>query len=277
MKKLLAYRVGDKVGKAIVLAYEEPTSDLENALAQEGFAVQTIRASYTPEELEFSRAFRCLLNHRSAWQQVAASTEWHLVCEADFVPCRGLAGFRLPIPWELSDRSWAYLYTGAGTVYRSIGGYIHGVCAPTVAYLVGPEAARAHLRFFDWVSAKEDPTKYFSWEAWVAYHAIGQGVLSFLSPRCLGEHGGLPNPEHRENRMNPNHQADVLAGPLHFLPRYAKGSRWRYRRIRARAKLKGVARYLLNRWFSDQDVYPVSGFNKLEIYWIGLRRLFSIH
>jgi hypothetical protein len=102
---------------------------------------------------------------------------------------------------------------------------------------------------------------------------------------CYGEHGGLPNREHRaagvgmSSRwdlarrlgLGRNHHADVLDAPLLFLPPYAQGSRFRYLRVRLEAKAAGLLRLVAGRTIAPND--PISWGSRLKIFGCALLRL----
>ena len=88
-------RLRDSVAQTLILAYRENTSQLEQALQEEGFAPRVLRPKYTEKELSYSRTIRCLLNHDSAWTLASATDGLTLVMEADFVPCEGFGSLPL--------------------------------------------------------------------------------------------------------------------------------------------------------------------------------------
>lgn len=241
----------DCVGRACILAWREDTAPLERALTAEGFQVEVVRPSYSAEELTFSRVARCLLNHRSVWARCAAQSELWIVVEADFVPCRGFGSLPLPFPLDYRSRAWAWLYAGGPRLYERLpGGYLRGHACTMVATLMGPEVAAALVEFADEEIARNGFETLSPWDTYLQYHLKKKGMRSFFPLRQYGEHGGLPNPEHAVAGMGMKgtHQADVLWGPLHFLPAYAQGSWTRYGLYRARSKLLGAARLLSGRF-----------------------------
>ena len=68
-------------------------------------------------------------------------------------------------------------------------------------------------------------------------------------------------------------RADVLAGPLYFLPQFCDGQRWRYWYTRVRERLLGFARLVSGRWIVKAGSYPYDFRSKLEMMGVGLRRL----
>ncbi|HEY9836036.1 MAG TPA: hypothetical protein V6D27_04010, partial [Vampirovibrionales bacterium] len=66
-----------------------------------------------------------------------------------------------------------------------------------------------------------------------------------------GEHGGRPNPEHRQNQLSSSHRADVLYGKLAFLPMYAGEAQegtLKCLGVRLQARLKGIGRLVTGRY-----------------------------
>ena len=76
--------------------------------------------------------------------------------------------------------------------------------------------------------------------------------------RNYGEHGGLPNLEHQQNRLSKAHRADVLYGKLAFAPMYAKVNgqvnRWQWLKGRAYGRIKGFGRLLLLKYLRGEVV-----------------------
>ena len=102
----------DVIDKVIVVAYQEDVSNLVSSLELEGFKVEVSRPDYSPEEMTYRRSSRCFLNHRNAWKRAVESPSYTLICEADFVPCRGIGDFEVFWPTE-KDCAWGYLYQGS--------------------------------------------------------------------------------------------------------------------------------------------------------------------
>lgn len=271
------------VRRTIILAYREDTTELERCLAAEGFAPEIQRATYTPQEQTYSRTIRCLLNHLAAWRLAAATAGHTLVVEADFVPCRGLAA--LPAPFDPNRHgplTWAFLYGGGPRFLRvEEGPFIMGHAACPVALLISPEVA-VHLVAFAERIMRETPdlTAYSQWDTTFQWQIMGSGARCYVPLRHYGEHGGLPNPEHNAISAGlvarlgvlQNHHAECLAGPLAFLPPYARGSRLRFLRTRALAKLVGFGRLLSGRVVALESSTVAQ---RRRAYWLALRRLIS--
>ena len=64
----------DYCSDAYVISYKENTSQLEDALLREGFAPVRVQTDYSPRQLGFSAAYRCLINHANAWHLAKIAT-----------------------------------------------------------------------------------------------------------------------------------------------------------------------------------------------------------
>jgi hypothetical protein len=265
------------ISRSLIVCFREDVSQLEGALASAGLRPQVLRASYTASELAFPAATRALLSHRRAWQIAAEAPDYTLICEADFVPCNGLGD--LPAFWPTGNpMAWGYLYQGSPRLLAVLGPeqHLRGHCAPLVAYVVNSRVAECMLRFFDVEIAAFGTERYFTWDAHLPWWLMGQGAEAYFPRKHYGEHGGLPNPEHAKSGVVTRagrHRADNLARPLAFLPQYANGSWFTYRKERAVARALGWARLCTGRWISYTDTYPRSLKGTAYMYWIGLRRL----
>jgi hypothetical protein len=265
------------ISRSLIVCFREDVGQLEGALASADLKPQVLRASYTASELASPANTRALLSHRRAWQIAAEAPEYTLICEADFVPCKGLGD--LPVFWPAANpMAWGYLYQGSPRLLAILGPeqHLRGHCAPLVAYVVNSRVAECMLRFFDFEIEVFGTEKYFTFDAHLPWWLMGQGAEAYIPSKHYGEHGGLPNPEHAKSGVVTragHHRADNLAGPLTFLPQYARGSWLRYRKERAVARALGWARLCTGRWISYADAYPRSLKGTAYMYWIGLRRL----
>lgn len=248
----------DEIQKSFIVAYRESVESLERALIAEGFSPKTVRPDYTAEELTYSAAVRCMLNHMNVWNDAAGRDGLTLVVEADFVPVRGLGDLPSPFPQSKRDCSFGYLYVGGAVLFDvhvedgRIYGRGHGSC--NVAYVIGPEAARCLIEFAKQELATQNARRLSLWDCLTRVFLQERGVTAWLPFRQYGEHGGFPNPEHAKAGHNPSHQSDRLFGPLHFMPLYAQGRVGRYRWIRLKAVLRGVARLVSGNYLQGNDI-----------------------
>jgi hypothetical protein len=270
----------DVVGRVIILAYREDVSQLVSSLASEGFKIDVLRHDYTKEEMTYSKNSRTFLNHRNAWQKAVDADGYTLICEADFVPCRGIGKFDVFWPLE-NPFAWGYLYQGSPRVLAIVGSqqYLRGRTAPLVSYVVNRNVASLMLKFFDYAKGMFDFRSYFMFDAYVQRYIRRLGAEAFITLYHYGEHGGLANPEHSRLGFLSNkgqHRADNLMSSLHFLPTYANGSYWLYIRVRFGAHLFGLARLATGRWVGKPNVYHPGSLDMLKMYLLGVRRLFSL-
>jgi hypothetical protein len=288
-----APELGTLITKTIILAYREDTTALETALQAEGLQPHVQRATYTELEQTYSRTLRCLMNHATAWRTAANELSGYtLVVESDFVPCCGFT--RIPAPFDPKQHgplAWAFLYAGGPRFIQvTPGPFICGHACCPVALLI-PHGVARHLADFAERLLQDTPdlAAYSLWDTVFQWHMMGHGANCYMPYRHYGEHGGLPNPEHRKagtgifNRLPwlselglfANHHAECLHGPLAFLPPYARGSRIRYFRTRMLAKLIGVARLFTGRVVMRPFGY--SRRNQIHAYLLAVQRLLSIH
>ncbi len=274
-------RIIDCITKVFIIAYKEDTSLLEVALKKERFlSISVIRPLYTQTELEYSRMSRCLLNHKNAWTKCCENDGLSMVLEADFVPVIGMGQLPLMFDFNKRESAWGWLYTGGARLYElDKNNYGRGHSACPVATIMGSKAARVLIDFVDNEFVKHDPREYTIWDTYIRMYAQKYGIMSYLSYRNYGEHGGIPNMEHSAAGIKPTHRADVLWGPLHFLPLYAKGSVIQFIFSRIVAKMRGVARLLVGRYIElallkESDI---SSRNKIIMIFYGVKRLISLY
>lgn len=270
--------IRDVVGQVLVLAYKEDAQPLLKALEEERLPTSLQRIVYTAEELAYAVNSRCLLNHRLAWEKAAHLPGYTLICESDFVPCRGLGDF--PVFWpQTNARAWGYLYQGSPRLLalsEDRPAYLRVHASPTVAYVVNATVARMLLEYFEHVSSKYDLSTYFSFETYLQWHLTGKGAAAYMPLRHYGEHGGLPNKEHAaigKLSHGGEHHADNLMGALHFMPQYARGRASRFLLVRAKWHLLGVVRLLFGRWIAETNVYDLSFRDKCRMFLVGAARL----
>ena len=270
--------IRDVVRQAIVLAYKEDAQPLLTALEEERLPASLQRITYTPQELTYALNSRALLNHRLAWEKAAQLPGYTLICESDFVPCRGLGDF--PVFWpQTNARAWGYLYQGSPRLLWLSEGrpaYLRAHASPAVAYVVNGTVARMMLEYFEHLSSTQDLSQYFSFETFLQWYLMGKGAAAYMPPRHYGEHGGLPNKEHAAiGKLNHGgeHHADNLMSGLRYLPQYARGSRLRFLVVRAKWRLLGIGRLLSGRWIESTNVYDLSFRDRCRMFLAGAMRL----
>jgi len=270
----------DVIDKVIIIAYREDVSRLVSTLKLEGFKVEVLRPNYTHEEMTYSSNSRTFISHRKAWQKAIESSGYTLICEADFVPCRGIGQFETFWPLE-NTYAWGYLYQGSPRVLAILGAdrFLRAHTSPLVCYVVNRTVAALMIKFFEYEQTEYDLRTYFTFDSHLQWYVMGRGAEAYMPLRHYGEHGGMANPEHGRLGSLPNrgqHRADNLMSSLHFLPAYAKGSYLAFLRVRVAARLLGLARLMSGRWIIRTNVYHCSTIDVFNMYFIGLRRLIWI-
>lgn len=241
------------VGQTFIIAYKELTEPLEKALHNEGLSYEMLRQEPRQENIKYSPSYLCLMNHRRAWEKTLQQNTPSLIVEADFVPVIGMGQLPLPFNPQAQNVGIAWLYTCAPQVYSVSGeGYASGYSASTVAYLVTPPGAKALIELSEQIRAQYGETHYSSWDSEVDRFLRECQLKNFIPFRNYGEHGGLPNPEHRERGLSPSHRADILYNSLAFMPIYAlaegQEDRLKFFRVRLLARLKGIGRLVTGRY-----------------------------
>ena len=247
----------DYIAQTFVIAYKEPTEQLTNTLEQFGCDCTVLRQVHQPGYETYSPSFLCLLNHRNAWEMALRSDKPTLIIEADFVP---VENFReLPPPFDPTDDDLgiAWLYTCAPQVYNvsaavslnpfkanaGAGIFAQGYSTSMVAYVVTQQSAWRLIELAERVQADPGPETYTPWDPGIDYYLRDRNFHNYVPWRNYGEHGGIPNPEHRQNHLSTTHRADVLYGPLAFAPPYGDVFK-----ERAYGRVKGLGRLLLNKY-----------------------------
>jgi len=249
----------DCVKTVFIVYYNEDVSALAHAIKAEGFTdVRPVRADYSEEQLNYCRQAKCLLGHHNAWQYCKQVDGLSIVLEADFVPCKGFANLPLPFAESLIGQAWGWLYACGGRVYEYDGDFIRGHSSTTVAYVIDNIAAQKVEGFVAHEFANNNPVSYSPWDTYMRVYAQQQGVPMYLVPKSYGEHGGLPNPEHKINNITQGHQADRLSSDLHFLPTYAGGSVVKFRFIRFKAYAKAWLRLIGGRYIEKETLFNQS-------------------
>lgn len=259
-------RLVDGIAQTFVIAYKEPTERLTGVLTAAGCDCSVLRQVHQPGYESYSPSFLCLLNHRSAWELALRSQKPTLIVEADFVPVKNFAQLPMPFDPAATDTGIAWLYTCAAQVYNvtDIGGqaYAQGYSTSMVAYIVTPQSARLLIELAAQVEKDPGPRAYSPWDSGIEYYLRDAGLKNYVPFRNYGEHGGLPNLEHKQNKLSKAHRADVLYGPLAFAPMYAypKGhttaqvNRWQWLKGRLYGRIKGIGRVLLNKYLRTEVI-----------------------
>lgn len=259
--------------RTFILACQESTALLKHALAEENVPCEVLRQEAKPEYEGFSRSYRCLLNHRAAWERAAAASGQTLILESDFVPVVGFGDLPLPFDAQQADVGITWLYTCAPQVYSvSDEGYAQGFSTSMVAYIVNPRSAIALMELADAIAVDPGPENYSAWDSKVDEFLLARNMKNYIPFRNYGEHGGgNPNPEHRAFGLSATHRADVLYGKLAFPPAYTTYSP--FTTVRLKARLKGLGRLLAGRYVRSHVLKGSSMPQRL--LWFSIRRQFS--
>ncbi len=256
------------IGQTLIVAYKESTEQLTKVLSQFGCDCTVLRQVHQPAYETYSPSFLCLLNHRNAWERALQSDQPTLIVEADFVPVKNFS--ELPPPFDPSDSQMGitWLYTCASQIYNvskpnrpggSSSGFqkfpqrfAQGYSTAMVAYIITAKSAAALLELAAQIERSPGPRAYSAWDSGIEYFLRGAGFHNYVPFRNYGEHGGMPNPEHQQNKLSKAHRADVLYGELAFPPMYAcmndQVNRWEWWKVRAYARTKGWGRLLLSKY-----------------------------
>ena len=246
----------DLVTRAYIVKYREDTTELEESLKNAGFECFLIKKDYSDEELKFSSISRGLITHAKAWTRIVEDDKPALVVEADFVPCLGIEKF--PLPHHRPDDVWCWLYTGTSVAYElEEGKFMRGHAASPVATLIYPKLARLLIKFSLLEISTKNPQEYLPWDSYVDYYIRGFGWKVYLAYRSYGEHGGKPDPAHKNFGLRKTHRADCLYSELAFLPSYAEGSTVSFVLERIIAKLKAVAKIVALRRIDKNSFYSL--------------------
>ena len=270
----------DVIDRALIVAHKEDVTRLVSSLEAEGLKVDVLRPDYTKEEMTYSKNSRTFLNHRNAWQKAVEVDNYTLICEADFVPCRGIGNFEVFWPID-NPRAWGYLYQGSPRLLAVVDSeqFLRGRAAPLVCYVVNKNVASLMLMYSEYAKRAYDLRSYFMFDAYLQRYIGALGAEAFIPLYHYGEHGGLANPEHATLGFLSNkgqHRADNLMSYLHFLPTYANGNYWSFIRVRLGARLLGFARLATGRWISRTNLYSLRPLDIFKMYLIGVWRLISL-
>lgn len=260
--------LAEAIGKVLIIAYKESTERLEQALTESGFSCEVLRQQPRPEHQTFSASYRCLLNHRQAWQQASTAAQPTLIVEADFVPVVGLGNLPLPCNPNHPHMGITWLYACAPQIYSlSKEGFAEGFATSMVAYVVTPKSARVLIDLAEEIRCQSGPLSYSTWDSTVDRFLRDRGFKNYIPFRNYGEHGGQPNPEHRQHGLSSVHRADVLYGRLSFLPPYAtatgKPAYLNYALVRLQARLKGIGRLLAGKFLRPKILYTAQSPGRL--------------
>ncbi len=246
------YSLSEIIGNTFIIAYKEDITQLKTTLSREGFSYTVLRQTHQPRYRDYSPSYLCLLNHKEAWLRATYSEQPTLILEADFVPVKGIG--QLPIPFDPTNTQAgvAWLYTCAPQVYSvSAQGFAQGFSTSTVAYIIMPSAANQLLELVEQISQNPGPAHYSSWDSKIEKFLREKQFRNYIPFRNYGEHGGKANPEHRQAGLSSVHRADVLYGPLAFIPPYAiahSHPQFILFLTRVKARMKGIARLLTQKY-----------------------------
>jgi hypothetical protein len=252
------YKLAKNISKVLIIACKEQTQQLEAVFTQEGFECQVLRQEFQPEYENFSRSYLSLMNHNRAWEIAEKETQPTMIVEADFVPVVGIAKLPLPFNPKQTNVGISWLYTCAPQVYSvSDQGYAEGFSSAAVAYIVTPKAAKSLQELALGIAEKYGATNYSTWDSTIDTFLRDRKFQNYIPWRNYGEHGGAPNPEHKQNKLSKTHRADVLYGKLAFMPIYANSETSQTMTlffVRLQARLKGIGRVLLGRFLRPQVI-----------------------
>lgn len=236
-----------------IIAHMEDTTKLRIFFEKEQFEIHEVRGPYEPYMANWSPNVLCMVNHMNAWRQAALLRTPSIIVEADFVPVERFGSLPVPFDMEKDVDSMCYLYACGPQLWDLQGG-LRGHASAMAAYIITPNVARLLEEYANTEILSGDPAKYAGWDSGVGFWLNKRGVQCYLTYRNYGEHGGVPNPEHRKAGLRPQHRADVLQGALSFLPLYAHENLLKYYWIRLRARLWGLARTLTGRYLAVHDL-----------------------
>ena len=245
----------------VIVAHDEDTGQLRLAIENEGFSYEEVRGPYPEGAERWAGILRCLANHANAWKIARERAGYTIIVEADFVPVRAFGSLPFPFDREAFPGALGYLYACGPQLWDLRGG-LRGHAGGCVAYVVSAETAALMIDYAEEVLRRPDTT-YAPWDSSLGYWLNRRGIQTFVPYRNYGEHGGVPNPEHRAHGLRATHRADLLYRPLVFLPAYARGSRPLFWLTRTRARLWGVARLACGRYISLHDVHRAPSRSRL--------------
>lgn len=268
--------IAECVNKAYIVWNGEDVHQLTSCLSSENLEIELVSREYTSRELSFPAQIRCLLNHSNCWRKISESSSPGLVVEADFVPCSRFGSLAVPFDRSLDIPILAYLYAIGPVIYHydGIGGFF-GHAAGGVAYILTPVAASAWLELLEDHQRNRDFSQYYQWDVEMPRELWHQkGVRIYIASKSYGEHGGIPNPEHKNNGVTSWHQADSLVRPLAFLPAYAQNNVWRYYLFRAISRSRYIYKFLVGKYFDNWPRFFTLKPQRRKKLFFALRRAF---
>jgi hypothetical protein len=270
----------NNIGKTFIIAWKESTQELEEFLQKEGFDWEVIRQEDKQENNHnFARSYLCMINHSRAWERAIEQNQPTLIVEADFVPVLGFGQLPLPYNPDRQDIGIAWLYTCASQLYSiSKSGYAQGYSTAAVAYIINSNSAKYLLEMIAEIKTNLPPDRYCTWDSNIDKFLRAKNLKNYIPFRNYGEHGGIPNPEHRRQGLSTTHRADVLYGKLAFCPLYASGKLGKYLTylsVRLYGRLKGMARLITGKFLRCRVIKGSSV--PCWLISFSLRRHLSIH
>ena len=252
MKPFDTPKLGDVIKSTIIIKHNENTQLLNDALTKEGMICEEQAIKYTQIEETYPAAIKCLINHAQAWEKAKQREGFTLIVEADFVPVVGFSSLPLPFLPEINTKAMAWLYSVGPVIYHVVreNWAIYGHNSGTVAYVIDKTVARDWLDLFQEDVRENEYAQYRNWEVYMPIKLRREkGVRCYIPYKMYGEHGGKANKEHKISGYKGWHEADSLAGKLHFLPIYANSSLFLYLLHRIRGKLRGLYRFSVGKYF----------------------------
>jgi len=236
------------IGQTFILAYRESIEQLNATLSADGLTCEVLRQRDQSEYQGYASSYRCMLNHQQAWIRAAATSLPTLIVEADFVPVVGFG--QLPLPFGLNQPNVGicWLYNCAPQLYSvSPDGFGEGFSTGLVAYVITPQAGALLCEMVAEVTRLHG-TGYSHFDSTIDHYLRDRNLKNYIPFRNYGEHGGIPNPEHRRHGLSGIHRADVLYAPLAFSPAYAEAVPESKIPARIQARMKGLVRLLLGKF-----------------------------
>jgi hypothetical protein len=141
--------------------------------------------------------------------------------------------------------------------------------------MLNSKAALLWLEIFNDHKEHKDFTQYYMWEVEMPIQLRRKGAKCYISSKCYGEHGGIPNKEHNSNGVRAWHQAESLITQLSFFPSYSHQSILLYIIYRIRARLRGIYRFFAGKYYDGWDNFLNLKPNRMEKLIFVVRRVFT--